>query len=551
MAVQISLSPNYWSFGNKAINSITDKTSTISSVGDATLIIGAMTGLSSPYSLQTDLSGTSIGPGGGSDFVVRYDPTAIGSTHQTLDITSNAANFPVYHFGVDGTSQAAVISASPTYISYGNKVKDSTTSQVLRVTNNGNVNLILGTIGSMITPFWSSGTWFSDQTITPGNYFDGTIQYKPTALSTGSSDYIDLTSNDPVTPTLRINVDGTCQEADIAVSPSFKSFGIKGKDSTTSQVFRVTNNGNINLVLGTVGSMVIPFWSSGTWFSGQTITPGNHFDGTVLYKPTALSTGSNDYFDLTSNDPNVPTLRVTVDGTCQQVVIGVSPTYYSFGNKAETTTTDRTVTVTNNGNIPMVMGTLSGLADPFTMVNNNVSGKTLTSNGDASTVVVRYHPMSFGTFTDTLVIPSNDPVTPSFSLGVDGTSSGASNIDVSPAGFSFGTVPCGFIADILITVSNTGDQALTMSGVTGLGGPFSVIEDHVSNQTIEVSGSRTLSIRFLPRSKNTYTGTLYINSNDPDTPSYPVTVTGNSNATFNHGDGRRSAVNGQLSDYAA
>ena len=761
MSAEISLTPSYWSFGAVANNSTTDKTSTISNVGDTDMTVGAMTGLSAPYSLLTDLSGTVIGTGSGTDFAVRYNPTSIGTTNQTLIINNDSTNFPAYSFGVDGTSQQAIFSITPsdkvfgahpkdviidqtvsvsnsgnknmfmgtttlggdlvfslpvdnvsdatiapdgtnifvvrydatsfgTYVgtytissddpdhlatafnvsgtceqsiatitpashSFGNHLKDSVTTTVVNVKNDGNVNLVLGTITAFL-PFGIAGTSISDATITPGSSLDTTVAYIPTVLSLGDSStlsfpsndpaspynmtldgtceqsiigvsptfksfgvktmgstttqvvrvsndgnvnlilgtitapspfgiagtsisdativpssYADMTvayipsvlsngdastlsipSNDPVTPSYSFNMDGTCQQSIIGVSPTLKSFGSKALDSTTNQVVRVSNTGNVNLIISSVSSPTTPYWHTGASLDA-TIAPAAYSDTTYSYRPTTLG-ASNSSAVISSNDPVTPSYTFNMDGTCEQVVIGISPTYKSFGTKAETSTTDQTVTVTNSGNLPMVTGVLSGLAAPFSAVNDNVSGKTFNSNGDSSTVVIRYHPMAFGASSDALIIPSNDPVTPSFSLGMDGTAGSASNISVSPANYDFGLVPCNFIADVQVTVSNLGDMPLVMTAVSGLAGnanPFSVINDNVSGQTIEVSGSRTLTVRFLPRRANIYTNIVSINSNDPDTPSYSFVVTGNSKMAVNHGEGRRSvsANNGELRDY--
>jgi hypothetical protein len=443
MSAIISLSPNYWSFGAVANNSTTDKTATISNVSlDSDMTVGAMTGLSAPYSLLTDLSGTVIPSGGGADFAVRYNPSLIGATNQILSIENDSTNFPIYDFGVDGTSTSAIIQ----------------------------------------------------------------------------------------------------------VVPDFKHFGAQLKDSTTDQTVTVTNIGNIDMTIGSLSGLAAPFSIVNDSLSGASIQPSDSSTVVVRYSPTALGF-IQDALLIPSNDPDAPVYAFTADGTCQQPIIGVSPTYKSYGLKTPGSTTDQTVTVSNTGNIALVMGSLSGLAAPYSMVANTVSSATINA-GDSSTVVVRFSPTAPGTFTDTLVMPSNDPVTASYSFNVDGTSSGA-DISVSPSSYNFGVVPCNFIADVLVTVSNLGDQTLVMSSVGGLNAPFSVIDDNVSGQVIEANGTRTLSIRFLPRSRNTYAGTLSIGSDDPDTPSFPVTVTGNSQMTLNHGEGRRSAVNGQLGDYIA
>jgi uncharacterized protein YraI len=216
-----------------------------------------------------------------------------------------------------------------------------------------------------------------------------------------------------------------------------------------------------------------------------------------------------------------------VDGTSQVAIISPSPESWSFSNVVNLSTTDKTVTVSNTGDTALVMGTVSGLSAPFSVVGDNLSDSTINPS-DSSTLVVRYYPTTVGISNDVLVIPSNDPVTPSYSFNVDGTSQTAT-ISVSPStSWGFGSVANLSTTDKTVTVSNTGNIALVMGTLSGLAVPFSLVSNNVSGATINVSDSSTVVVRYHPTVIGDSTDVLIMPSNDTATPSYNLTVTGRS-----------------------
>ncbi|HDZ00657.1 MAG TPA: choice-of-anchor D domain-containing protein, partial [Nitrospirae bacterium] len=104
------------------------------------------------------------------------------------------------------------------------------------------------------------------------------------------------------------------------------------------------------------------------------------------------------------------------------------------------------------------------------------------------------------------------------------------NIAVTPADKDFGSVrkettslPATF------TISNTGGADLVIGGVylTGTNPyQFSIQNDTCSDQTIAPSGSCTIKAVFSPTKKTTFNALIGIDSNDPDTPTLNIELTG-------------------------
>ena len=331
----------------------------------------------------------------------------------------------------------------------------------------------------------------------------------------------------------------------IDVSPTSWSFGNVTNLSTTDKTVTVSNIGDSSLVMGTLSGLAAPFSLVNNNVSGATINPSDSSTVVVRYSPTTVGV-SVDTLVIPSNDSSTPYL-FNVDGTSQAAVIGVAPsTSWNFGDVANLSTTDKTVTVSNSGNLALVMGTLSGLASPFSLVNNNVSGATINPS-DSSTVVVRYQPTVIGDSTDVLIIPSNDSGTP-YNLTVYGRSLEA-DISVSPTFWHAGIVEVGFSVSREVTVTNIGNSDLVMTPVIGAEAPFSITNDNVSGATIVPAASASLTVVFNPQTPGYKQGSLFFNSNDPDTASFRLALSGDARphtAIFTTG---RVLSGGMLYDY--
>lgn len=108
------------------------------------------------------------------------------------------------------------------------------------------------------------------------------------------------------------------------------------------------------------------------------------------------------------------------------------------------------------------------------------------------------------------------------------------DIAVTPDPIDFGTVTEGFSDTITVTVDNTGDADLSVSGVSLTGGDvgqFSIPADNCTGSNVAPGASCTFDVQYAPASGTagtTHTTTTRIQSNDPDEDPFDVTTTGTS-----------------------
>ncbi len=129
-----------------------------------------------------------------------------------------------------------------------------------------------------------------------------------------------------------------------------------------------------------------------------------------------------------------------------------------------------------------------------------------------------------GNYTGNVNVLSNDPDESPLALAASLHVIGAPNIAVNPAALNFGTVFVGATPTLTIAVSNPGTDDLVISGITSDHGFVTV--DPPTAFTLAPLAAQSVTVRFSPTSPATVSATLHVLSNDPDSPSTPVTVAG-------------------------
>ena len=100
------------------------------------------------------------------------------------------------------------------------------------------------------------------------------------------------------------------------------------------------------------------------------------------------------------------------------------------------------------------------------------------------------------------------------------------NIQANPATVLFAETMLNNIATALITVHNEGAADLHISEVSGPAAPFYVQFNTCSGATVEKDSSCLIQVQFSPAVVGSYSGTLHINSDDPDQPAVSISLSG-------------------------
>jgi hypothetical protein len=161
----------------------------------------------------------------------------------------------------------------------------------------------------------------------------------------------------------------------------------------------------------------------------------------------------------------------------------------------------------------------------FTITSGG-GNKTIKPN-KTLTIKVLFKPTSAGLKSSTLGITSNDPDTPTIDIPLTGTapfSAKTPDISVAQTPIEFGSIKVGKKATKTLKITNNGagDLFITLSGLEGTG--FSI--QGSSGVTIKAKKSYSLKVLFTPKSVGLETATLKIVSNDPDTLTLNIPLSG-------------------------
>ncbi|WP_177421173.1 choice-of-anchor D domain-containing protein, partial [endosymbiont of Lamellibrachia barhami] len=192
---------------------------------------------------------------------------------------------------------------------------------------------------------------------------------------------------------------------------------------------------NADLTIGNIGALdalVAPFSILNDTCSTQTLTQFASCSLTVRFSPP--STGAfSDTFDIPSDDPDENPVTVNVDGTgiglavpditVTDSVAPVDDLAIAFGNVTQATTSDETVTITNDGNADLTIGNIGALdvlVAPFSILNDTCSTQILAPAASCA-LTVRFEPTAIGAFVDSFDIPSDDADEATVTINLAGT----------------------------------------------------------------------------------------------------------------------------------
>jgi hypothetical protein len=129
-----------------------------------------------------------------------------------------------------------------------------------------------------------------------------------------------------------------------------------------------------------------------------------------------------------------------------------------------------------------------------------------------------------GTYSANIAVNSNDPRVGTIRVPVTLTVSGEPNIVLSSSDLLFGDVFVGGIVRRPLTVGNAGGLPLEISSVEVTGGEFEV--DAEGPSTVSPFDSLEMTVTFEPQAEGPASGQVVVNSNDPDSPTSVVTLSG-------------------------
>jgi len=469
---------------------------------------------------QFTISGYSdVAPASQIAVTVTFTPSSLGEKTAILSIISDDPDEPVLHVSLEGKGIEVLkpdIRVSPHDINFGDVKEEQSSQMPLVVYNDGNTVLQIYGIISDNPQFTVSG--FSN--VNPASQITVTATFTPS--STGKkTGIISIVGNDPDEPVVQVQVEGTGVQTlapDIRVSPTSLSFDSVEVGKYQVRTFWIYNDGDSALDVTSIASSNSQFVP----LAVPDVSPGSLAAVPVRFSPTS-SGGKFGNLTIASNDPNEPSKIVPVSGNgtiTHAPDIRVLPLSLAFGDVEVGDFLDKKIQIHNDGDATLQISSITSNNDNFEILDDPD-----VPSGGMIQVTVRFTPESVGTKFGLITIASDDPDEPSVLVSVAGKGIHIPQPDiyVAPLNVSFGEVEPGESEDESFFIRNFGDLPLQIYSITSNNGEFQVLgpsSNMPPNSVVEIW------LRFSPSSPGIKTGSITINSNDPDEATVTVSLYG-------------------------
>ncbi|MDY6904680.1 MAG: choice-of-anchor D domain-containing protein [Thermodesulfobacteriota bacterium] len=452
------------------------------------------------------------------------------------------------------TDEEPDITVSPAGNDFGDiEVGSSSAAVTFTITNDGDDDLSVTDIDNSNTTDFTvdtgGGGCGDSFVLAPAASCTITATFHPSATG-GCTGDITISSDDPDEPSLTVSLSGTgvVLEPDIGVAPVTRDFGgIDVGGSSAATTFTISNVGDDTLSVTDIDNSNTTDFTVDTGGAGCGdsffLDPAESCTITATFHPaTAGSRSAN--ITISSNDPDEPSVTISLSGTGQAVVvtepdITVAPTGHDFGDiNVGSSSAAVTFTITNDGDDDLSVTDID---------NSNTTDFTVDTGGggcgdsfvlapaESCTITATFNPATAGDRTADITISSDDPDESSVTISLSGTGVPvvvtAPDISVTPVTHDFGDIDVGSSsAAVSFTITNDGDADLSVTDIAN-----SNTADFTVNTgdggcgdsfVLAPAASCTITVTFNPSTDGDRTADVTISSDDPDEPVATVTLSG-------------------------
>ncbi len=294
-------------------------------------------------------------------------------------------------------------------------------------------------------------------------------------------------------------------------------FGTIDAGQTGQETITITNTGTATLEITGIQSDVSGLTFDTTMF---TLEPNGSQTVTITFPSSAEGTFSGN-ITISSNDPNSATSTLSVSVSVQPPPVPAISVQerVNFDPIVAGQTGEQTITIENTGTATLqitgIESDVSGLTFDTTMFS-------LEPNG-SQTVTITFPSSTEGTFSGNITISSNDPnsATSTLSVSIIVQPPPVPAISVRQTAVNFDPIVVGQTGRETIAITNTGTASLNITGITS---DVSGLTFDTTMFTLESDASKTVTIRFPSSTEGTFSGTITISSNDPNTATQTLSV---------------------------
>ena len=416
-APDISVNPTQLDFGLEQVGSTSQpRTVTVANAGPAPLVISRLVA-QGDFGFTSDCGASALSNQASCRIDAVFAPVVPGLRVGSITLTSNDPDSPIVQVALGGEGvapPAGVLTLVPTALFFPDTfVGERSVSQFATLINTGNAVATLGDITVSGAGFEVSHSCAS--LLPPGGSCIVTAVFAPTSVKAFGAE-VRIVSDVPGSPSVLplSGVGVAAPKGQLSAEPVALAFG--------DQVVR-TQGGPRLLTVRNIGARAVTITSVGTTgdFSADGACPRLEPQATcaltVQFTPQAigdragsvviLSDASNSRFTIPAAGRGIPAPAPRAS---------LSASSMAFGNTLVGAVATLGLTLTNTGDLPLVLRTLS--ADGDLSVRSDCPATLIPNKG--CTVSVGFQPRVAGSRPGTVTVSSNDPAGPAF-IPVSGT----------------------------------------------------------------------------------------------------------------------------------
>lgn len=529
-------------FDDVAVGATAMQTITVTNngLGDGVVTLGTGS-LLAPYSIGSETcTAAPVAAGGGTcDIVVQFAPTAEGMA--TGSFTVESANNVPASIAVDlaGNALAAMINVAPAAVDFMDTTPIGSTSTLdVTVSNTGDTTLVIptGGVSALTAPFSISADGCSGMPVAVGASCVVTVMFEPT-LETVETRNFDISSNDPMNPTVSVAVSGAGAGPEIDVTPLLVDIpgGVTGQ--VVTRTVTVRNTGSAPLTVGTIDGtgLADPFALLMDGCSGMMLATTETCDVQISFSPM-MDGQFMDEFAIPSDDTDEPSVTVMLQGSATTITFPLiaAPMSLSLGDVIVSESNTQVLTVENEGSADL---NISGIAitgdnaDEFSQTNDCDS--VPVAPGGTCAVMVSLAPAEEGARTATLTISSDADNDPMFAVDLVGTGVAGPQLTLAVQTLAIGSADAPIeidqsaAASFMIVSSGSTDVTVASIVLSGDGAAdFAITDEDCTAGPLASMSTCDVEITFSPLTAGDKTAVVTVTSNDVDEPEQTVALTG-------------------------
>jgi len=226
-------------------------------------------------------------------------------------------------------------------------------------------------------------------------------------------------------PTSNVNGQDT-KAPKIFIKEQTWDFGTIKQHSKVTHIFTVQNKGNADLIIERTRTTC---GCTAAITSEKRIAPGHTGEIKVTFSSGRRIGKQVKYVYVQSNDPDEPTLKLTVKGEVETgpiPKIEVYPEEIDFGMILPAVKYQETLTIKNAGKLDLVINEIKGRGS-LGYISTNLNSNKVITPGRTDKIKLYYELKDIGKFSgarkkiqDYVIIKSNDPYQPKLSISIRG-----------------------------------------------------------------------------------------------------------------------------------